>query len=258
MPTEIVHHLSPEERELAQKRAELAILQSDLTERELSLASLRAELAAFEGRYLREVGVLYAELDDWNARIAEFAAKAEGTEKARAAASEARAHADESYAAAHGDASKVENFTPSPELKKLFKDVVNQIHPDRASNEIDRALRNRLMAEANLAYKRQDADALRRILEEYKSSPESVKGDGTKADLRRVQLQIERIQKRLAAIEVEVAELTSSEIALLMAKVEVATTKGRNLLAEMKKDVQRRIALVRNEYEVQSSKVRPQ
>jgi hypothetical protein len=256
MPTEIVHHLSPEEQELARKRQELAILQAELTDRELSLANLRAELAAFEGRYLREVGVLYAELDDWIAKIAEFAAEAVGTEQSHTAASEARAQADESYAAAHGEASRAGDFSPSPELKKLFKDVVNQIHPDRAANEIDRALRNRLMAEANLAYKRQDADALRRILEEYKSSPESVKGDGAAADLQRVLFQIGRISNRLAEIEAEVAELTASEIALLMAKVEIATTKGRNLLAEMKKDVQHRIDLARNEYAEQASKMR--
>jgi hypothetical protein len=54
MPTEIVRHLSPEEQELARKRQELTILQAELTDRELSLANLRAELAAFEGRYLRE------------------------------------------------------------------------------------------------------------------------------------------------------------------------------------------------------------
>jgi hypothetical protein len=114
------------------------------------------------------------------------------------------------------------------------------------------------MAEANLAYKRQDADALRKILEEYKSSPESVKGDGAAADLQRVLLQIGRISKRLAEIETEVAELTASEIALLMAKVEIATTKGRNLLAEMKRDVQYRIGLARSEYADQASRMRPQ
>ena len=258
MPTEIVRHLSPDEQELARKRQELAILEAELTDRELSLANLRAELAAFEGRYLREVGILYAELDDWNAKIAEFAAEAAGTEQARAAASEARSQADESYAAAHGEAAKAKDFSPSPELRKLFTDVVNQIHPDRAANEIDRALRNRLMAEANLAYKRQDADALRKILKEYKSLPESVEGDGAAADLERVLRQIERIVKRLAQIESEVAELTSSEIARLMAKVVSATAKGRNLLAEMKKDVQDRINLARKEFKAHPSMTRPQ
>jgi len=256
MPSNIVPHIPAEEQELAKKRQELAILQAELTDRELLLTNLRAELAAFEGRYLREVGLLYAELDEWKAKIAEYSAKTEDTEEARAAASEARAQAEESYAAAHGDAAKAEDFSSSPELKKLFKDVVNQIHPDRAADDADRALRNRLMAEANAAYKRQDADTLRRILEEYKSSPESVKGDGATADLQRVLRQIERISRRLAAIEAEVARLNSSEIAMLMAKVQTANSKGRNLLAEMAKDVQRRIQIARSEYEEKSTNLR--
>ena len=78
------------------------------------------------------------------------------------------------------------------------------------------------MAEANLAYGRGNADVLKKILEEYRSSPESIKGKGTAADLQRVLLQIQRIIKRLAEIGTEVAELTSSEIALLMAKVDTA------------------------------------
>jgi hypothetical protein len=258
MSSEIALHLSPEEQELARKRQELAILQAELTDRELLLANLRAELAAFEGRYLREVGVLYAELDDWNAKIAESAAKANATEEARAIASEARAQAEESYAAAHGEAAKTEDFSPSPELKKLFKDVVNEIHPDRAADAADHALRSRLMTEANLAYKRQDADALRKILEEYKCSPESVKGDGAAADLQRVLLQIERISRRLTEIDAEVAGLHSSEIALLMAKVQIARTKGHDLLAEMKRDIKQKIDLARSEFEAQVNEARRQ
>jgi hypothetical protein len=256
MPAEIVRRLSPEEQELAQKRAELTILQTELTDRELSLANLRAELAAFEGRYLREVGALYAELDDWNARIAELAAEKAGTEETREAAAEARAQAEESYAAAHGEAAKAADFSPSPEIDRLYKEVAKHVHPDLTDDEADRALRTRLMAEANLARERGDADALRTILKEYKSSPESVKGGGTAADLQRVLRQIDRIMRRLAEIEREIAELTSSEIALLMAKVETATSKGRDLLAEMKKDVQRRVEQARTRYEAETLKAR--
>jgi hypothetical protein len=256
MNAEIVCHISPEEQELARKREELVILQAELTDRELFLANLRAELAAFEGRYLREVGVLYAELDDWNAKIAELAAETAGTEQARTAAAEARSRAEESHAAPHGQAAKTAGFLPSPELKKLFCEVVRHIHPDNATDEADTALRNRLMAEANLAYGRGDADVLRKIIQEYRSSPESIKGEGAAADLQRVLLQIQRIIKRLAEIGTEVAELTSSEIALLMAKVDTADAKGRDLLAQMKRDVQHRINLAREEYEEHSSKTR--
>jgi hypothetical protein len=256
MNSEIVRHISPQERELAEKRQELAILQAELTERELSAANLRAELGAFEGRYLREVGLLYAELDDWNARIAELAAEVSGTEQAKSAAEDARARADESRAAAHDEAAGATDFSPSPELKRLFREVVKLVHPDNATNEADRAVRNKLMTEANLAYRLGDADALRRILEEYKSSPESIKGDGTAADLQRVIRQIERIIKRLAQIETEVAELTSSEIAKLMATAETARAKGRNLLAEMKKDVLHRVDLARKEFEGRASEAK--
>ena len=253
MKSEIVHYTSPDERELARKREELAVLQAELTDRELFLESLRAELAAFEGRYLREVGILYAELDEWNAKIAELTAEAVGTDQAKSAAEEARAQAEESFAAAHGDAAKAALFSPSPELRKLFHKAVRQVHPDNAMDEPDRILRTRLLAEANLAYRQGDSEALRRILDEYRSSPEAVKGEGATADLERINRQMLRISKRLAQIDSEVADLSSSEIALLMANVESAAAQGRNLLAEMAQDVQRRIETARAEYEFQSS-----
>src|SRR5271157_2804025 len=119
MKTQIVRRLSPEEEELARKREELAVLQAELADHELFLTNLRAELFAFEGRYLRQVGTLYAELDEWNAKIAELAAKDDGTEQAQTAAAEARAQADESDSAVHGEAAKAQEFIPSAELKAL-------------------------------------------------------------------------------------------------------------------------------------------
>jgi peptidoglycan hydrolase CwlO-like protein len=126
MNTEITRRVSPEEEELAKKREELVLLQVELAERELFLTNLRAELAAFEGQYLRQVGTLYAELDEWNARIAEQLAEQEGTEEARAAAAQARTEAEESRAAAQGEAAESREFRPSPELKRLYPEVPNE------------------------------------------------------------------------------------------------------------------------------------
>jgi chromosome segregation ATPase len=139
MKSEIARRLSPEEEELASKRDELALLQGELADRELYLASLRVELSIFEGRYLRVVGVLYAELDEWKAKIAQLVAEEEGTEESRSAAAEARTQAEESYSAAHGEAAKATEFTRSPELKKLYRDVAKRVHPDLATDEADRA-----------------------------------------------------------------------------------------------------------------------
>jgi hypothetical protein len=252
MSTEILRRLSPEEEELAKKREELALLQAELADRELFLTDLRAELSQFEALYLRQVGTLYAELDEWNAKIAERVAEREGTEEARTAAAQARTQAEESNSAVREAAAKTEGFKASPELKKLFKEVARRIHPDYATDEADRHKRTQLMAEANAAYQKGDVEALRRILEEYESSPESVKGVGVAAELERAIRQIKQIRTRLSQIELEIASLIDSDIAKLRAKVEAGRAEGRELLTEMAEDVRRRIDAARRRFEAGS------
>ena len=63
--------LKPEDQELVRKREEQAALETELAERELRSANLRAELGAFERQYLHFVGSRYAELDEYKAQIAE-------------------------------------------------------------------------------------------------------------------------------------------------------------------------------------------
>jgi myosin heavy subunit len=249
MHTEITCQLSPAEEELAKKRDELVLLQNQLAEQELFLANMRAELAAFEGQYLRQVGTLYAELDDWNAKIAETIAEQDGSEEARSGAAQARAQAEESQAAAHGEAAESKEFKPSAELKSLYREAARRVHPDLATDDTDRRRREHLMKEVNRAYQQGDTDALRRIIEEYESSPESVKGTGVAADLERVIRQIKQVRNRLAQIELEITSLINSDIAKLKAKAEQARKEGRDLLAEMAKDVKSRVELAHRRYE---------
>ena len=246
MDTEIIRRLSPEEEELAAKRNELGLLEALLADRELELASLKGELAAFEGLYLRRVGVLYAELDEWNARLAGLKAEEAATPEASSEAAEARAQAAESYSAAHGKAAEVQPFSPSPELKKLFRDVAKRVHPDTASNDSDRARRERLMKEVNAAYVAGDEDALRRILAGLDSSPDAVEGIGAGADLVRVLRQLRQVRDRIAVIEQEMAVLTLSETALLKQDVEHALAEGRDLLEEIEASVHEKIKIAKD------------
>ena len=154
MPAEIVRQQTPEEAELLRKREKASAVRAALSERELELADLRAQLKSFEGRYLRQVGVLYAELDDLDAHIAEIEASLESSPSAHQRAHQARKRADETHEATHGEESKAQEFKPSPDLKALFRDVAKRIHPDFARDDADRQRRTQLMAQANEAYSR--------------------------------------------------------------------------------------------------------
>jgi chromosome segregation ATPase len=96
MSTDLAHRPTPEERELESKRARLVALERELTQRELDLATLRAELQTFETHYLRGVGSLYAELDEIEAQIAEALAQLNSQDpETQERAAQARAQAQE-------------------------------------------------------------------------------------------------------------------------------------------------------------------
>ncbi|MEM7557358.1 MAG: J domain-containing protein [Cyanobacteria bacterium P01_A01_bin.84] len=73
---------------------------------------------------MRIIGVRYTELDRIEAQIEEYLTLLENTQ----------------------------DFKPSPELKKLYREVAKKIHPDLAIDEDERQRRQDLMAEANTAY----------------------------------------------------------------------------------------------------------
>jgi hypothetical protein len=250
VPTEIVRQQTPEEVELLHKREELAAVRAELAERELELADLRAQLKSFEGRYLREVGVLYAELDEWEARIAELGAALNAAPAAQEHAEKARKRADKTHEATHGEASHAKDFQPSADLRSLFRDIAKRIHPDFAKDDADRQRRTRLMAEANEAYSRGDAEALQRILDDYRESSESVDGEGIGAELIRIIRQIHQARKNIAKIDQELTKLRASEMVQLKHKVEVAEREGRDMLAELAAVLSGQISQKRREHEV--------
>jgi hypothetical protein len=249
MSGHITRRLKPEDEEILRKRADLAAIRATLAERELGLADLRGQLAAFEGRYLRQVGILYAELDEWKARISELRAQFDPSAAATHQARDAREQARQTHEGAHGKASKAHEFAPSPELRSLFREVAKRIHPDFCRDAGDLERRTRLMAEANRAYEAGDAERLQRILNEYQDGGDAVEGEGIGAELIRIIRQISHAQERVVAIEQELAALRKSEIALLKKDAEEKEQEGRDLLAELAAAVREKIGSARKEYE---------
>ena len=260
MSTELVLHRGP--------REELARLQADLADRELFLTNLQAELRAFQRRYIREIAPLYAELDDWSARIIAWleknkdvfsAAYEEWDQKIEALAAEepnlsrsphprrkAKSNAAEPPAVSE-QANGEEEFSASSDLKTLYREVAKRVHPDLAISEADRRNRELLMKRANTAYESGNQAELRAILEDYENSPESVKGHGPDADLSRLTRQIKQIKNRLIKIEQEIANFIDSDTGKLKAKADMAKVEGRDLLAEIATDLRRRIDSARRD-----------
>jgi hypothetical protein len=249
MPSQITRRMKPEEEEILRKRGELAAVRAALAERELELLDFRGQLAAFEGRYLRDVGTLYAALDEWNARISELQARLHPSTTASERAREAREQARQTQEEARGKASETGDFAPSLELRSLFREVAKRIHPDFCRDSTDLERRTRLMAEANRAYAAGDADALQRILDDYHDGADAVEGEGIGAELIRIIRQISQAREHVSAIERELAALRESEIALLKQQAEEKGQQGRDLLAELATSVHEQIEQARKEYE---------
>jgi hypothetical protein len=236
--------LKPEEQELARKREEQTALESELAERELRSANLRAELGAFERQYLHFVGLRYAELDELKAQISErLASEQPGNERAQKAARDARVRANETKSVAGDEEEQAPRaFKASPEMKRIFREVAKRIHPDLTSDRDDRAKRQQLMAEANEAYGRGDEAQLTKILTEYECSPEAVKGEGPGAELIRVIRRISQARSRLSEIEAEIQELQRSDLYQLKTRIDEAQNEGRDILQEMIAKVDDQIA----------------
>jgi hypothetical protein len=239
--------VKPEDRELARKRAEQAELEAELAERELRSENLRAELGAFERRYLHFVGSRYAELDEWKAQLAaRLVEQQPGNERARQAARDARACADETKSAAGEPASQEPRaFRSTPEMKRLYREVAKRIHPDLTSDRNDRAKRQQLMAEVNHAYELGDEAQLTRILTAYECSPEAVEGEGPGAELIRVIRRVSQARSRLGEIEAEMQGLLRSDLSQLKSRVDEAEKDGRDVLREMIGKVEGQIELTK-------------
>ena len=233
---------------LLERRAELAAVRSALAEREADVAQIRAQLKVFEGRYFRQVGVLYAQLDDLNARVAEREVDLYDSDAARQRAREARQRAQETHEAAFAEAYEAEEFDPPPTLKTLFRDVAKRIHPDFARDEAERTHLTLLMGRANLAYRRGDVAMLERLLDDHRETSAAVAGEGAAAELRLLTRQMRHAQRDIAALEAERQALLAGEIGQLYVEADAAAREHRDLLSELAAGLREQIADAERRY----------
>jgi hypothetical protein len=240
-PHFLVKQMTPEEIELEKKRAELSVLKEELALKELDLTTLQVDLEDLRRRYLRIVGVKLARLDDLEAQIAEIFARLDPkSEDDRKEADRSRTQAQESANTTGSIAEEeyeTEPFKPSENLKQLYRDLAKKVHPDLAPDDQTREMRHRFMQEVNQAYSEGNEERLRSLLHEWESSPDSVSGEGTGAELIRIIRQIARVRVRIEAIIQEMERHKESELYILKLKIDEVQDEGRDLLSEMAAEV---------------------
>lgn len=237
MSSEVVRQIMPEEWELKKKEIELLSLETKLAQRELDLTTLNAELHRFQMKYLKILGGLYARLDEIEAQIAEKQVRispsdSEIKQKAEKAREQAKKSAQEALKVQSINI-QMDEFKPTDNIKKLYREIAKRVHPDLATDEKERQRYQKLMAEANRAYEEGDEVRLKSILHQWESSPEAVPGDHHGAKLVRIIRKIAQIKQRLKIIEIELLRLKESSLYQLKAKVDEAEKNGRDLLSEM-------------------------
>jgi regulator of replication initiation timing len=230
-----MQQLAPEEIELNKKRAVLERLKDRLADREEEMTDLRTELEQFEANYSMQVGRLYAELDDIEAQIAEEEFKlVPDDEEIKKKAEELRRRAEESAAKAREAAEAAEKkWEPTVEAKKAYHNLARTIHPDLALDAVEKEKRHGLMAQLNQAYSSGDQIKLNKLVEEFRNSPDLVKGDTVGDELVRSIRQIFQIKLRLKELRTEHAAAEASELFSLREKMRAEMAEGRDMVSQM-------------------------
>ena len=234
---------TPDTAELRRKKADLTRLEQTFAENELLLSTYNGELHIFEKRYNQRVGIKYAELDEVKARILELAAVFFPNQREFQAEAEfAREQANSSAGETQGiPLPREDKFTPTEDLRKLYREVAKKIHPDLTTDLKERERRHDLMARLNKAYDALEEEKIRAILQEWEEGVHNEEELGVGARLVKTIRKIAQVRQRLGLIKVEIERLQNSEMFKLKERIDIAEKEGRDVLAEMVSEIEEKI-----------------
>ena len=235
---------SPESIELQRLKAHQIELETNVADSELEHETLKAETARFRQRYYQTVGRLYAELDDWIAKLA----RAQAGKFPKNVTLEAEANAAEKQAEKSAEEAGIKDPVPepmpeiTPELKQAFRKAAMLIHPDRATTDQERERRTVLMAQINCAFEKADQAAIEKIVWEFGQDPEAINGDDVGSQIVKAIRRIAQLKRRLGDLLGLIDEIKQSEIHELRTTVEEAEALGGDPLGALAKQLMEEIS----------------
>lgn len=226
---------TPEQEELEDKCRQLEELEGEYAARQLEYTTLASEIAAFRNRYYLRVGSLYTQLDTLRADIQERIASLNPEDvDAKQAAEQTRQQAEETtHEVNSAEEDEPVVFQPSTDLKQTYREAARFIHPDRAKDDEDRELRDRLMAEVNAAYAAGDIEAIHEIIERYRDRLDTAETDDIGTRLVRAIRNIARTRSRITSLTQAIADLKASDWFKLKTEVDESETSGEDPLGQL-------------------------
>jgi hypothetical protein len=239
---------------------EKQLLIENITALESELITVQTEVTEFTHHYHQQVGQRMAKLEALQASLARknspHAAQpsAARTEKPAQPPHEKQARDErqadfssfESHRATGQKANEAANpqkkTAPAQDIKRRFRQLAQQIHPDRATSDADRAWRTQLMSQANHAYSQNDARALSDVATLWETrkdhpSPMAANGNIRPADTTYpdadLAAEVSGLRAYLARIERNLQQIFSTRLYDLFMTARQAARQGRDLLREM-------------------------
>ena len=223
------------ESDLAKEKSELEKFISILEEKERAFNELAVTFDQFKQRYSSAVGRKQLELNRLHAELTEIMARkvpyGHGPKQKISGIESPLGRSADQYGGVNHETQPA--FYTFSEVKKVYRRIASIIHPDKAAEARSRPLRTKLMAELNEAYARKDTMKMQRILQKWQESPEAVVGDDIAAELIRTQRSVAIIKRRILEIETSTSKIITSDMYVMMVKVQEAERVGRDILAEM-------------------------
>lgn len=235
-------------------RLELGGLRAELTEAETELNNQLEDVQAFEFRFEAHVGQLLDQLATLESEVNSYLQRIKLMRHEQAFADQEASFqpVEEQFKQAWTHTPETAESKPRPtpppatqaQLKKMYRQLARQFHPDLAVNKADRQYRTDKMAAINDAYQAQSMVELMALAEELEAHQSRMQAaqppDQEMAQA--LQEEIERCRRRLRAIENELQNLPNRSMVDLALQVKLAERDGRDLLAEMVTELERKIA----------------
>lgn len=236
--------------QLEQLRSELEKMQTQLIDVEADLADRLAEIKMFEYEYERRVGHLIDKLEALEEEVRQYNERIQRLRRkdiygaGYASVDEQIRRAWKAPAAPVAPRKPV-NATTEKEIKQLYRQLARRFHPDLATDEFDHDRRTRLMAMINDAYAARSLTELQALARQ----PDAVAGirrdelvQTNTQMIEALMTEITLCQRRMREIENELRGIPNRPSVQLGLEVRWARRAGRDLLAEMAADIEKKIA----------------